>query len=105
MNTAKVFIFAALVRLFPKKEIKKDGTTVKAAFSFKTESLFRHDTEIAFRNDSENATDYVWDFGDGNISTEEHPVHSYGLSGEYKIKLIAMSDMGSDSFKKIISIK
>ncbi|PZM83129.1 hypothetical protein DLH72_03975 [Candidatus Gracilibacteria bacterium] len=32
-------------------------------------------------------TNYLWDFGDGNISTEANPTHSYSKAGTYKVKL------------------
>lgn len=44
---------------------------------------------IQFNNDSEKAETYLWDFGDGNTSTEESPEHRYFLSGKYNIKLVA----------------
>ncbi|WP_132055882.1 PKD domain-containing protein [Pseudocnuella soli] len=31
---------------------------------------------------------YFWDFGDGNSSTVQSPVHTYGDTGTYKIKLV-----------------
>jgi len=105
MNTSKVFILAALVRLFPKKDAKKEVVQIMAAFSLKPEFEHCPEVEIEFVNESTNATDFVWDFGDGNISTEQHPIHAYDLPGYYKIKLIAMSDQGSDSIKKTICIQ
>jgi len=44
---------------------------------------------IVFNNKSEKAESYMWDFGDGNTSTEESPEHKYFLSGKYKVKLVA----------------
>lgn len=44
---------------------------------------------IVFKNNSEKAESFIWDFGDGNTSTEESPAHKYFLSGKYKIKLTA----------------
>ena len=46
-------------------------------------------TKVEFQNDSKKAETYVWDFGDGNSSTEENPVHQYFLSGKYEVKLKA----------------
>lgn len=37
---------------------------------------------------------YLWDFGDGNTSTEQDPVHTYGLSGQYTVTLSAIDTMG-----------
>jgi len=35
---------------------------------------------------------YLWDFGDGNFSTEEAPVHQYADSGEYDISLYIVNN-------------
>lgn len=45
--------------------------------------------EIQFNNSSENATDYLWDFGDGNTSMEKNPMHWYTNAGSYKVTLTA----------------
>ncbi len=34
-------------------------------------------TGVTFTNNSQNATSYLWDFGDGNTSTDVNPVHQY----------------------------
>jgi len=34
-----------------------------------------------------NYTSSIWDFGDGNISYEENPLHTYELDGEYVVSL------------------
>ncbi len=43
----------------------------------------------SFNNSSINATAYLWDFGDGNTSTEEDPTHHYAAPGTYTVKLSA----------------
>lgn len=37
---------------------------------------------------------YEWDFGDGNTSTEEAPVHSYNDDGKYTVSLKITDDRG-----------
>lgn len=34
-----------------------------------------------------NATEYLWDFGDGNISNEQNPSHNYAATGTYQVCL------------------
>jgi PKD repeat protein len=52
--------------------------------------------EITFTNESENATHYVWNFGDGTeLSYEKDPVHAYGEPGSYTVTLNARSKGGS----------
>jgi gliding motility-associated-like protein len=37
---------------------------------------------------------YLWDFGDGNTSTDKNPVHSYSGVGPYTVKLTVTSNNG-----------
>lgn len=48
-----------------------------------------HPLKVAFENMSTNASDFVWDFGDGRTSTEKNPVHKYASAGTYLVKLTA----------------
>lgn len=60
---------------------------------------------VTLTNTSSNATSYSWDFGDGNSSSEESPVHVYASEGEYTITLTANDDMGqSDMASQIVVI-
>lgn len=42
-----------------------------------------------FTNTSTGATSYLWDFGDGNTSTQQNPVHTFSGPGNYIVCLIA----------------
>ena len=42
-------------------------------------------------------TSWLWDFGDGATSTEQHPVHVYDIPGSYTVSLTATNDCGSDT--------
>ncbi len=57
---------------------------VTAAYTFVAEDL-----SVTFTNTSTGATSYAWDFGDGNSSTEENPMHSYAEAGTYTVILTA----------------
>ena len=52
--------------------------------------------QATFINGSIGAETYDWDFGDGNGSSEENPIHSYNSSGEetYDVELIVYSQYG-----------
>lgn len=55
---------------------------------------------VNFFNLSQNATDYLWDFGDGNYSTEENPQYMYGEVGSYWVTLIATNEyLCADTFR------
>ena len=38
---------------------------------------------VTFTNKTTGATSYKWDFGDGSVSTEENPSHTYPGKGKY----------------------
>ncbi len=42
---------------------------------------------VTFNNGSTNAINYLWNFGDGNTSTQINPTHTYTTSGTYTVKL------------------
>ena len=43
--------------------------------------------EIKFSTTAAYAKSYVWDFGDGNTSTEKNPTHLYEAAGDYTVIL------------------
>jgi len=45
--------------------------------------------KVEFYNNTVDAHTYFWDFGDGNVSSEKEPVHTYRTSGKYNVKLMA----------------
>lgn len=45
-----------------------------------------------FNNQSQKSNYYVWDFGDGAISVEENPTHTYAQPGSYEVTLVASND-------------
>ena len=48
---------------------------------------------------------WEWDFGDGNISTERNPQHTYGQIGDFTVQLKAYSQFGCvDSTDSIIEV-
>ncbi len=60
---------------------------------------------VTFNNLSANATSYSWDFGDGNTSSEENPVHTYTEEGDFTVVLLAIDDDGTSSeFSQTVTI-
>ena len=43
--------------------------------------------EVTFNNTSQNASTFVWDFGDNSTSTQVSPTHAYAAPGNYTITL------------------
>jgi hypothetical protein len=58
---------------------------------------------VSFTNTSMNATNYLWDFGDGDTSTMENPLHTYDY-GDYTARLIAASACDADTASIPISV-
>ncbi len=50
------------------------------------------------------ATSYLWDFGDGQTSTDFNPSHAFVSNGSYTVTLIAGNDCGNDTAVQIINI-
>lgn len=54
--------------------------------------------EVTFSDVSTNAaSNWNWDFGDGNTSTDENPNHVYTAQGGYDVTLIACNNLGCDT--------
>ena len=73
-----------------------DSTIVRANFSSENFLCF-NSSAISFLNYSENATSFIWDFGDGTTDTSEHPSHTFTGYGFYDIQLIAFNCFGNGS--------
>lgn len=52
-----------------------------------------------FDNMSSGAQSYLWDFGDGGTSEEEHPTHQFDY-GAFEITLQAINECGVSTFSK-----
>ncbi len=60
---------------------------------------------VAFINQSENADNFLWNFGDGTTSSLKSPNHSYISSGTYTVSLVANpGSLCSDTAQKDIII-
>lgn len=60
--------------------------------------------EIVFTNNSQDATTFQWNFGDGNTSAIESPVHSYQNEGRYTVSLTATGEGGNNTATNDIEI-
>jgi len=59
---------------------------------------------LQFTNNTVGATQYLWDFGDGNLSTSSAPNHHYTNSGTYTTTLIATNSQGCSDNTNISNI-
>lgn len=66
-----------------------------ANFSFTTENLTVYFTDESVDEDN-NITEWLWDFGDGNTSTEANPTYVYSAAGTYNVTLTVTDDHPTD---------
>ena len=59
---------------------------------------------VTFTAAAQNADTYLWDFGDGQTSSEEAPVHVYLISGNYTVTLTASGRGGEVKATKQIEV-
>ncbi len=76
----------------PSASISANKTTVKV------------DESVYFSNSTTNAHSYEWDFGDGQSSTLEFPIHSWSQAGTYTVRMKAFSKNGKKSDEASIII-
>jgi gliding motility-associated-like protein len=58
------------------------------------DSIFLPDARVQFTDTSTGAITWLWDFGDGNISTEPNPSHTYLNAGKYPVTLTVTNEYG-----------
>lgn len=74
--------------------------TPQAAFTYGAEELL-----LSFTDNSTNEpTDWLWTFGDGNSSTESNPVYAYETPGIYEVCLEAGSVCGTTQTCQVIEV-
>ncbi|PAV11782.1 hypothetical protein ASJ81_09090 [Methanosarcina spelaei] len=60
---------------------------------------------VQFTDLSQNATEWKWDFGDGETSTDESPAHIYSAAGTYTANLTVSDEKGTSSQTATISVE
>ncbi|HQG76595.1 MAG TPA: PKD domain-containing protein [Bacteroidales bacterium] len=66
----------------------------KAYFEITPPQVYANDKNVRCFNLSQGGSTYLWDFGDGETSTEAEPVHKYMKEGVYDISLTVTSANG-----------
>jgi PKD repeat protein len=70
----------------------------QAAFTYAIDTSTSGISQVFLFNQSSNASgsplNYLWDFGDGSISTQENPIHTYSNPGFYIVCLSVTSADG-----------
>lgn len=58
----------------------------------------------SFTDTSLHADTYLWDFGDGNLSTNQNPSHIFPGFGTYKVCLTITNDCYTDSLCQMVNV-
>ena len=100
-NTLTLFVLFFTVVL---SGCNKDDDMLTVVASFE-QTVDENTGVVTFENTSQNATSYLWDFGDGGTtSTEENPVRSFG-AGSYTVSLTATgADGDTDVFETTLDL-
>ena len=72
----------------------------RASFTFARTGL-----TVVFTDTSTGDPDqWLWDFGDGNTSTQQNPAHTYAEEGSYVVTLTATNDLGSSTTSAVVTV-
>jgi PKD repeat protein len=85
---------------------KKIEVKVQAKAEFEVKDVCENQTAL-FTNQSQDATGYLWKFGDGQTSQTQNPKHNYTISTTttYNVTLVAQVTNGcADSISKALTI-
>jgi len=82
-----------------------DGQQVIAGITSSSTIIYLSEGgQIQFNSLSAGATSYLWDFGDGNTSSDKNPLHTYTATGTYTVTLTAFNGPCSDAQTDIIVV-
>jgi PKD repeat protein len=65
---------------------------VIANFELVEDTVYLNQGGMLAINNMSSATNYTWDFGDGNTSIDENPTHVYSAPGVYQVMLTSDND-------------
>jgi PKD repeat protein len=78
-------------------------TPPTADFTFTTDCLTACFTDTS--TDDGTIVSWLWDFGDGNTSTQQNPCHTYAVAGTYTVTLtVTDNDSLTDSISKVVTV-
>lgn len=106
MKTKHFFLLAILSAFVIISSCKKDEDpepSPSADFTVSKDTAVV-DEELQFTNSSQNATSFVWSFGDGSSSTETSPKHTYTTSNLFVVTLSATGSGGTELFTRNVRV-
>lgn len=84
--------------------IENTDPVVFVEITASAEILMLPDAMVDFTVVTEGATEYFWNFGDGNTSDQENPTHTYTEAGTYTAICYVSNDNCSDSLSIVIEV-
>jgi PKD repeat protein len=100
MKKSTIFILAMVAIVSLAVSSCKKSTPAPTAEIFATIDGYT----VSFNPTVTDVDTYAWDFGDGEVSTESNPTHTYALSGDYSVKLTVNGGGGQAIAQKTITI-
>ena len=93
--------------IYPEAGSIADKTPPVAAFSAsQNEGPEDEWKTVSFKNQSVSATDYSWDFGDGNASASFEPDNIYSGEGTYTVTLVASDKLNvTNKYSTTVEVK
>ncbi len=82
------------------QEVITVAPAAQAAFSYTYQGYGKYQ----FSSNSVSADTYLWDFGDGNTSTEANPLHQYQVGGNYTVSLAIDGPCGDAEVSEEIDV-
>ena len=71
-------------------------------------SAFSHTSNLNIVSFTDLSTgipsNWLWDFGDGNTSTDQNPTHAYAVGGTYFVSLIVSNSCGTNTSSTTITV-
>ncbi|MFZ6050506.1 PKD domain-containing protein [Halocola ammonii] len=84
-----------------------DENAVTAAIDIENDVVEMQDgiAEVQFSHNSENATSVAWNFGNGETSEMNNPIHTFTEVGEYEITLTAQNEICDNTDTRTITVE
>ncbi|RMG20291.1 MAG: PKD domain-containing protein [Bacteroidetes bacterium] len=100
---------AVTLRQFSDRFVNGNGFALKWTCSipedvpqaaFRSTDTLSCNGQVQFEDLSQQATQWIWDFGDGNTSSLRNPQHTYEQNGTYSVQLQALNHLGATTATK-----
>lgn len=85
-------------------EVEYDNMITVAPLPTAAFDVSFNDLEYAFAYTGEYATSWLWDFGDGNTSTEANPTHTYAEENMFDVSLTTSNACGEDVMTQSVNV-